>query len=95
MPGKGASFTTSIKQKINMQSSTKSMLAGDNQSALRLEKNGNGSSDRMAVGELTIKYYPTEFMLADFYTKPLQEKLVRLFCNRTLNFEKILVLLQQ
>ena len=59
----------------------------DNQSATLLEKNGKASSsrrtrhiniwyffvtDRVAKGEIIIKYCPTKEMLADFFTKPLQ-----------------------
>ena len=59
----------------------------DNQSAMLLEKNGKASSgrrtrhiniryffvtDRVAKGEMVIKYCPTKEMLADFLTKPLQ-----------------------
>ena len=58
-----------------------------NQSALRLEKNGKGSSnkraryisiylfivtDHMTAVELNVNYCPTELMVVDFYTKPLQ-----------------------
>eukprot|EP00957_Ditylum_brightwellii_P004806 366402-Ditylum_brightwellii.AAC.1 len=42
----------------------------------------------MVAGELTIKYCPTELMLVVFYTKPLQEKLFRVFCNRILILEE-------
>ena len=59
----------------------------DNQSAMLLEKNGAASSskqtrhinicfffvkDRVQSGELSIKYCPTQEMVADFFTKPLQ-----------------------
>jgi hypothetical protein len=59
----------------------------DNQSAILLEKNGRASSskrtrhiniryffvnDRVESGEVSIKYCPTELMVADFFTKPLQ-----------------------
>ena len=59
----------------------------DNQSAILLEKNGSASSskrtrhinirfffvkDRVQAGELTIEYCPTDEMVADFFTKPLQ-----------------------
>ena len=42
-------------------------------------------TDRIAVDELRVEYYPTEMMIADFYTKPLQGKLFRLFRNLILN----------
>ena len=59
----------------------------DNQSAIRMERNGRNSctgnsrhihiryffvKDRVDKGEVDIKYCPTENMLADFFTKPLQ-----------------------
>jgi KUP system potassium uptake protein len=62
----------------------------DNQSAILLEKNGRASSgrqtrhiniryffvtDRVKNGELRIEYCPTDEMLADFFTKPLQGSL--------------------
>ena len=62
----------------------------DNQSAMRMEENGRMSAgskskhinnrhfwitDRVKSGELNIEYCPTELMLADFFTKPLQGSL--------------------
>ena len=41
--------------------------------------------DRIAAGELTVNYCPTEMMVADFYIKPLQGKMFRVFRNRILN----------
>eukprot|EP00957_Ditylum_brightwellii_P192784 14679161-Ditylum_brightwellii.AAC.1 len=72
----------------------------DNQISMRLEKYGKGSdrkrtrhiniryffvTDLIAAGELTVDYCPTNMMVADFYTKPLQGKLFRIFRNRVLN----------
>ena len=66
----------------------------DNQSAIKMETNGRAScSDRsrhiniryffvkdyVKRGEIQIKYCPTEKMLADFFTKPLQGSLFRKF----------------
>lgn len=63
------------------------ILHQDNQSAILLETNGKGSSskrtrhiniryyficDRVASGELSVKFCPTADMLGDFFTKPLQ-----------------------
>ena len=42
-------------------------------------------TDRLAAGDINIKYCPTEKMVADFYTKPLQGKLFRMFRNLILN----------
>ena len=59
----------------------------DNQSAMKLEKNGRQSSsqrtrhvniryffikDKIDQGEITLEYCPTDRMIADFFTKPLQ-----------------------
>ena len=66
----------------------------DNQSAIRLEKNGRNSctgnsrhidiryffiKDRVDKKELRIVYCPTEHMLADYFTKPLNGSLFKLF----------------
>jgi len=65
------------------------ILFQDNQSAMYLEKNGISSSsrntrhiniryyfikDRIKSGEVELIYCPTENMVADFFTKPLQGK---------------------
>ena len=42
-------------------------------------------TDRLAAGDISIKYCPTEKMVADFYTKQLQSKLFRMFRNLILN----------
>ena len=66
----------------------------DNQSAIRLEKNGRNSctgnsrhidiryffvKDRVDKKELQIVYCPTEQMLADYFTKPLNGSLFKLY----------------
>jgi len=68
----------------------KNVLYQDNMSAMRMEKNGRNSctgnsrhihiryffvKDRVDKGEVEIHYCPTNRMVADFYTKPLQGKL--------------------
>ena len=68
---------------------TENVLMQDNQSAILLEKNGKRSSgertralnirfflvtDHIEKGDLSVKYCPTDIMLGDFYTKPLQGK---------------------
>jgi hypothetical protein len=65
------------------------ILFQDNKSAILLEKNGVGSSsrstrhiniryffikDRIKSGEIEVEFCPTENMIADFFTKPLQGK---------------------
>ena len=64
----------------------------DNQSAIRLERNGRSScgrqtrhfttryfyiTGRIKAKELRIEYCPTEDMLGDFFTKPLQGSMFR------------------
>ena len=63
------------------------VLFQDNTSCIQLEKNGKRSSskrtkhisirffyitDRIEKGDLTVEYCPTDDMVADFFTKPLQ-----------------------
>ena len=69
-----------------------SILNQDNESAIKLERNGRASSgqrtrhidirhfflaDRIKNNEFAVKYCPTEMMVADFFTKPLQGNLFR------------------
>lgn len=78
------------------------LLYQDNQSAILFETNGRGSSgkrtrhiniryfficDRVAAGELSVKFCPTEDMLGDFFTKPLQGAPFRKFRDQVLNIE--------
>ena len=66
----------------------------DNQSAMKMEKNGRNSctgnsrhihiryffvKDRQDKKEFTIEYCPTGHMLADYFTKPLQGRLFHIF----------------
>jgi Reverse transcriptase (RNA-dependent DNA polymerase) len=75
---------------------TDSIFAQDNKSAILLEKNGRKScgqksrhidirffftKDRIENGNITVEYCPTEQMLADFLTKPLQGTLFKRFKN--------------
>jgi hypothetical protein len=74
----------------------------DNLSSMLLEKNGRASSskrtrhiniryffvtDRIASKEIRVEYCPTEDMIADFFTKPLQGSLFRKFRNWILNLD--------
>ena len=74
----------------------------DNQSTMLLETNGKGSSgkrtrhiniryffvtDRVKNGELSIKYCPTEEMIADYFTKPLQGRAFQNFQKFILNLD--------
>jgi hypothetical protein len=75
----------------------------DNKSAILLEKNGRASSsrrtrhiniryffvsDRVKNGELSIEYCPTDEMIGDFFTKPLQGAKFRKFRQLVLNLPK-------
>jgi hypothetical protein len=70
----------------------KNILHQDNQSAMKMEMNGRRScgqksrhidiryffiKDRVDKGEIDIVHCPTEIMVADFFTKPLQGALFR------------------
>ncbi|MDA3875508.1 MAG: reverse transcriptase domain-containing protein [Halothiobacillus sp.] len=74
----------------------------DNQSAILLERNGKSSSgrrtrhmdiryffatDQIAKGRMRVQYCPTEEMVADFFTKPLQGSLFRKFRALVLNLD--------
>ena len=78
------------------------LLHQDNQSLIKLEQNGKSSSgkrtrhiairyyfvtDIIAGGDLQVDYCPTEKMLADFYAKPLQGKLFRVFRSMIMNIQ--------
>ena len=75
----------------------------ENLSAMLLEKNGKKSStkrtkhinvryyfikDRIACGELAVQHFPTQNMLADHFTKPLQGELFRKFRVELMNIPK-------
>ena len=74
----------------------------DNQSAIKLENNGRHSSgkrtrhlkirfffvtDRIGAKEINIEYCPTELLIADFFTKPLQGAQFRKLRNAILNIK--------
>jgi hypothetical protein len=78
------------------------ILYQDNQSAILFEKNGRKSSskrtkhlncrfyfitDRINSDELSVEYCPTEEMVGDFYTKPLQGKLFYKFRKLMMNLQ--------
>jgi len=73
---------------------TKNIFYQDNQSAIRLTKNGRAScgqkschidirfffmQDRFESEGISVVYCPTDEMLVDFFTKPLQGSLFRKF----------------
>ena len=74
----------------------------DNMSAILLEKNGKNSSgkrtkhinvryffitNRVNNNEVTIQYRPTDALVADFFTKPLQGQKFIKFRNQILNIK--------
>jgi hypothetical protein len=76
----------------------------DNQSSILLEKNGRASSskrtrhiniryffvtDRVKSGEVSIDYCPTDDMIADFFTKPLQGAKFRKFRDIIMNVDPV------
>jgi hypothetical protein len=78
-----------------------SILEQDNESAMKLEKNGRLSAgqksrhiniryfwikDRATANGIAIRHCPTLEMLADFFTKPLQGKLFRRFRDVVLGY---------
>ena len=75
----------------------------DNQSSILLENNGRASSSRrtknlnirsffityrIKKGELKIEYCPTDDMVADFFTKPLQGKKFTQFRKIIMNLKE-------
>ena len=86
---------------------TENFFLQDNKSAILLELNGRGSSgqktrhidiryffmqDRFTSEGMTVVYCPTEMMLADFFTKPLQGNLFRSLRDVILGYHHILTL---
>ena len=80
----------------------KNILYQDNKSAILLESNGKKSSgkrtralniryffltDQVEKGNVTIEYCPTDDMVGDFHTKPLQGEKFRKFRNENLGCE--------
>ena len=80
----------------------KNILYQDNKSAILFETNGKKSSgkrtralniryffltDQVEKGNLTIEYCPTDDMVGDFHTKPLQGEKFRKFRNEILGCE--------
>ena len=76
----------------------------DNQSAILLEKNGIKSTgkrskhiniqyffikDRYDSKELNIKFCPTDDMIGDFFTKPLQGKKIKKFRDLIMGHQEI------
>ena len=79
------------------------VLYQDNQSAIKMETNGRNSCtgnsrhidirfffvhDRIKKGKLSVVFCPTEKMLADFFTKPLQGKLFKSFRSTIMGYTR-------
>lgn len=82
---------------------TYDIIYQDNESSIKLEKNGKASStketrciniryffvtDRVNKGEVSIEYCPTKDMIGDYFTKPLQGSLIRKFRNTILGLNE-------
>ena len=80
------------------------ILEQDNESAIKLEKNGRASAgkrsrhmniryffvkDQLEREHITVRHCPTLAMLADFFTKPLQGSLFRKFRDVVLGYKHI------
>ena len=81
----------------------RNILYQDNESCIKLAKNGKASStkqtrhihiryfavtDRVKKQDIEIHYFPTKEMLGDFYTKPIQGSLYRKFRNSILGIKE-------
>ena len=90
-------FSTAQGFKVN-----DNVIYQDNESAIKLQNNGRSSSgkktrhiniryyfitDRIANGDVRVEHCPTDRLIADFYTKPLQGHLFRLFHSLILNLD--------
>ena len=83
---------------------TSNVIYQDNQSAMRMEINGRNSctgnsrhidiryffvKDRVETGEVQIEYCPTEDMIVDFFTKPVQGALFKKFRDQVMGYVPI------
>ena len=88
----------------------KNVLFQDNQSAIKMEKNGRNSctgnsrhvniryfvvKDRVDKGEIEIEYCPTMLMLADYFTKPLNGNLFKRLRNIIMGYVPISALFDE
>ena len=88
----------------------KNILFQDNQSAMLMERNGRTSctgnsrhinvryffiKDRIDKGEVSVDYCPTYLMLADYFTKPLQGRMFKLFRNIIMGYLPILSIVER
>lgn len=83
------------------------ILYQDNQSTILMLKNGRNSctgnsrhiniryffvKDRIDKKEIRVEYCPTRIMLADFFTKPLQGSIFKLFRDVIMGYQPISIL---
>jgi hypothetical protein len=88
----------------------KNILFQDNQSAIRMLKNGRESctgnsrhidikhffvKDRIDKNEIEVRYCPTHLMIADYFTKPLQGKAFKLLRDLIMGYIHINELLKE
>ena len=81
---------------------TKNVLFQDNESAIKMKKNGRESctgisrhinlrqvfvKNRVQKEEIEVKLCPTHLMISDYFTKPLQGKLFKLFCDLIMGYK--------
>ena len=80
------------------------ILYQDNQSTIRMAKNGRNSCTgnsrhihiryffvkyRIDKGEIRVQYCPSYLMLADFFIKPLQRELFKIFRDAIMSYQPI------
>ena len=83
---------------------TNNVLYQDNQGAILMERNGRNSwtgnsrhinirylfvKDRIDKKELVVEYCPTYLMVADFFTKPLQGRMFKIFRDIVMGYRPI------
>ena len=82
----------------------------DNKSAIKMEKNGRNSctgnsrhvsiqyfflKDRVNKGEVDIRYSPSEYILADYFTKALQGKIFLIHPDVIMGYKPLICLEEQ
>ena len=82
----------------------KNILFQYNQSTITIAKNGRDSctissrhihirhffvKDRVYKVEIVVNYYPTHLMTAEYFTKPLQGQMFKMFCDLAMGYVHI------
>ena len=88
----------------------KNIIFQDNQSTIRMSKNGRAYcwinfrhinirhfflKDRADRGEIDVNYYLNHLMIADYFAKPLQGKMLKMFCDLIMVYVHINDILQE